>query len=273
MNYSPQERQLLKALCLRGFAHRVLKELFVLRRCLLFCHKNSWQFVEISMVNDHIYTMYELRDRQRGMIIKVRYKYSEIYKKMTNIYHVNKCEIRGPICRDLAQNHSTREYSESWGRVPSTSRLTNQQRDDILGELCLKQHFEALESAYMLHLENAEDEEARVYQASDPDEIDESSDDDWNSLYLPYGNSDECHETLQQIREEIQNCQQNLLRTHEKFLEDFEEVQNAFETLWGNIEERDRETHLLEDHEIKDDDALDESHGVSKRLTHLAEIA
>lgn len=128
---------------------------------------------------------------------------------MMNIYHFNKCEIRGPLWRDDLKNHSIRGYSQSWGRVPDTSRLTNQQRDDILGELCLKEHFEGLESAYVVHLEEAENEEVRVHEASDEDASDESSDEDLNSLSLPYGDSDECRETLQQIRKEIEKCQKN----------------------------------------------------------------
>ena len=137
----------------------------------------------MAMGDDYISTMYKLRDGQRGIIIKVRYKYSDMYKKMTNIYDFNKCEIRGPIWHNHFKNHSTPGYSQSWGRVPYTSRLTNQQRDDILGELCLTQYFEGLEFSYVVHLEEAENEEARVHQASDEDASDESSDEDWNSLY------------------------------------------------------------------------------------------
>lgn len=114
----------------------------------------------------------------------------------------------------------------------------------ILGELCLLNYWKKLESLWEWRLYNPED-----FEISPDDACSEDHDTD-----LLHDHSLTCEENLQQIREEILQCERILSFTDKKSPQSFQVAQSYYENMVKILDDAKCVNHHLEDHEAHDDD-------------------
>ena len=237
-------RTLIRAFCLRDFSHKTLEGLFIQRQKFLsvekFLKDNSLESKEYSdkilSVNGSIKEHYDRRFRQRFIICNIEFKHPEIFQEVFKIYEEHIWEIALNL-RENSDRTQSCENIMDFILMSKYSPVKVDILDEILGELCLKKHYQELFDIWDNKLVKARDAEALA------DETDISDDD----IFMIEVDSYDCEIQLEQFRDQFLYCEKKLLPFRKKYPEDFENINSDFENINMFLEDLNSETHYLED--------------------------